>query len=62
MADRPRNAIFQAEVRYDFTKAELIEIIRKHTNLPDGVVELDISNKGLFRGISIKVVRSEIQG
>jgi putative lipoic acid-binding regulatory protein len=59
---RPPNAIFNAEVKYEFNKAELIEIIRKHTGLPDGVVELDISSKGQFRSISIKVIRSEIQG
>lgn len=57
-----RPAMFQAEVKYDFTKVELIEIIRKHVGFPDGIVEFDISNKGQFRGVSIKVQRSEIQG
>jgi hypothetical protein len=57
-----KGAIFQAEVRYEFNKEELIEIIRKHTGLLDGVVDLDISSKGLFRGVSIRARRSEIQG
>lgn len=56
------NAIFQAQVKYEFTKAELYDIIRKHAGLPDGIVEMDISNKGQFRSISIKVRRTEIKG
>ena len=60
--NRPPNAIFNAEVKYEFDKKELIEIIRNHVGFPDGVVEFDISNKGQLRGASIRVLRSEIQG
>ena len=53
---------FSAQVKYDFTKQELEDIIRKHTGFPDGQIEWDISNKGTLRGATIKVIRTEIQG
>ena len=56
------NAVFSAEVKYEFTKAELEEVLRKHAGLQDGVVEWDVSNKGQVRGASIKVRRIEIKG
>ena len=55
------HSVLSAEIRYDFTKAELEVIIRKHADLPDGTVEWDISNTGKIRGASIKVNRTEIK-
>lgn len=66
MTDRPKRPqnfqSFSAEVKYDFNRAELEEIIREHANLPDGVVEWDISNRGQVRGASVKARRVEIKG
>ena len=59
---RVDSSVFSAEVKYDFDKKELEDIIRKHANLLDGQVEWDISNKGQIRGASIKVRRVEIKG
>lgn len=58
----PPNAIFNAEVRYEFNREQLYEILRNHCHLPDGIVDMDISSKGQFRSISIRVKRTEIQG
>lgn len=54
--------VFSAEVKYEFTKEELEDMIRKHAGLMDGVVEWDISNKNKIRGATIKVTRTEIKG
>ena len=59
---RVDSSVFSAEVKYDFDRKELEEMIRKHANLPDGQVEWDISNRGQIRGASIKVRRVEIKG
>lgn len=58
----PVSNAFSAEVKYEFTKAELEGIIRQHSGLPDGIVEWDISNTGKVRGASIRVSRTEIKG
>lgn len=59
---RPDAAVFSAEVKYDFNREQLEEIIRAHAGLADGAVEWDISNRGQVRGASIKVRRVEIKG
>ena len=59
---RPETKAFSAQVKYDFTRQELEDIIRKHTGFQDGQIEWDISNKGTLRGATIKVIRTEIQG
>lgn len=53
---------FSAEVKYEFTKQELEDMIRKHTGFADGQVEWDVSNKGKVRGATIKVIRTELRG
>lgn len=56
------NSVFSAEVKYEFTKADLEQIIRDHAGLSDGVIEWDVSNRGQVRGATIKVRRVEIKG
>jgi len=58
----PAPPIFNAEVKYDFNRNEVEQMIRDHAGLPDGVVEWDISNRGQVRGVSIKARRVEIKG
>lgn len=53
---------FQAEVKYELTREEIEEMIRKQCGLADGVIEWDISNRGKVRGATIKVQRVEIKG
>ena len=53
---------YQAEVKYELTREELEDMIRKQSGLADGVVEWDISNRGKVRGATIKVQRVEIKG
>lgn len=59
---RPVSSVFSAEVKYEFSKAELEEMVRNHAGLDDGVVEWDVSNTGKVRGATIKVQRVEIKG
>lgn len=55
-------AAFSAEVKYELTREQLEELIKAHAGLADGVVEWDISNKGKVRGVTIRVMRTEIRG
>lgn len=59
---RVEPSVFSAEIKYELTKAELEDMIRKHSGLLDGAVEWDISNTGKIRGATIKVIRTEIKG
>ena len=62
VSKRPSSSVFSAEVKYEFTREELEEMIKKHSGLADGTIEWDISNRGKVRGASIKVQRVEIKG
>lgn len=62
MTKRYTPSAFSAEVKYELTREELEDMIRKQSGLADGVVEWDISNRGKVRGATIKVQRTEIKG
>lgn len=55
-------AILSAEVKYEFTRQEIEEMIKVYANLDDGVIEWDITSRGQVRGATIKVRRTEIKG
>jgi hypothetical protein len=50
----------EVEVIMNYTKDQIIKMIRDSVGYPDAAVEFDISPKGQIRGISVKVKRRQM--
>lgn len=49
------------EVKFDYTKEQIIEMIKAQTGYDDAVVDFDVSPKGQVRGVTIRIKRRQIE-